>query len=206
MKSKGYTLDAIAEHIAALYGIQKTDILSKGRQKTIVEARSLFCFIAAHCLGTTITDCARLTGMVPSAISYAVIWGKKIAEEKEISLHVAYYAVKSISSVGKDFVMVRTKRDIFDALERNAAQLRLLGVRRIGLFGSFLRGEQNEESDIDFLVEFEPSQKTFDNFIGVSMLLEDDLGCRVELVTPESLSPYLGPHILREVENVSLVA
>lgn len=102
--------------------------------------------------------------------------------------------------------MVRTKRDIFDALERNAAQLRLLGVRRIGLFGSFLRGEQNEESDIDFLVEFEPSQKTFDNFIGVSMLLEDVLGCRVELVTPESLSPYLGPYILREVENVSLVA
>lgn len=79
-------------------------------------------------------------------------------------------------------------------------------MRRIGLFGSFLRGEQHEGSDIDFLVEFDPSQKTFDNFIGVSILLEEVLQRRVELVTLESLSPYLGPHILREVENVSLVA
>jgi hypothetical protein len=84
LKSKGYTLDTIAEHIANLYGIQKTDILSKGRQKTTVEARSLFCFLAAHYLGTSITDCARLTSMAPSAISYAVIRGKKIAEEKEL--------------------------------------------------------------------------------------------------------------------------
>lgn len=84
MKNKGYTLDSIAEHIAALYGIQRTDILSKGRQKTTVEARSLFCFLASHYLGTSITDLARITSMAPSAISYAVIRGKKIAEEKEL--------------------------------------------------------------------------------------------------------------------------
>ena len=86
MKSKGYTLDAIAEQSAALYGIPKTDILSKGRQKRTVEARSLFCFLAAHYLGTTITDLARRIGMVPSAISYAIIRGKKIAEERELPL------------------------------------------------------------------------------------------------------------------------
>ncbi len=84
MKSKGYTLDTIVEHIAALYDMKKTDILSKGRQKTTVEARSLFCFLTVHYLGTTITDLARLTGMAPSAISYAVIRGKKTAEEKEL--------------------------------------------------------------------------------------------------------------------------
>jgi len=83
MKSKGYTLDTIVEHIAALYGIQKTDILSKGRQKITVAARSLFCFLASRYLGTTITELARLTGMAPSAISYAVIRGKKTAEEKK---------------------------------------------------------------------------------------------------------------------------
>jgi REP element-mobilizing transposase RayT len=84
IKSKGYTLDVLAEQIAALYSIQKPDMLSKGRQKTIVEARSLFCFLSAHYLGTTITDLARLTGMAPSAISYSVSRGMKTAEEKKL--------------------------------------------------------------------------------------------------------------------------
>lgn len=47
---------------------------------------------------------------------------------------------------------------------------------------------------------------TFDNFMEVSFLLEDLLGRKVELVTPESLSPYIGPHILREVESVDIAA
>jgi predicted nucleotidyltransferase len=102
--------------------------------------------------------------------------------------------------------MVRTKHDIFNVLQRNAAQLRLLGVIRIGLFGSFVRGDQHQGSDIDFLVEFEPSKKTFDNFYELSVFLEEILQRKVEIVTPESLSPYLGPHILREVEDAALVA
>ena len=102
--------------------------------------------------------------------------------------------------------MVRTKEDIFNALEKNGAYLKALGVRRIGLFGSFLKGSQRKDSDIDFLVEFEPLQKTFDNFMKLSLFLEELLQHRIELVTPESLSPYLGPHILREVEDAALVA
>ena len=70
------------------------------------------------------------------------------------------------------------------------------------MFGSFVRGEQTDSSDIDILVEFEPARKTFDNFIRMAFLLEQLLGRRVELVTPEALSPYLKPHILREVEYV----
>jgi predicted nucleotidyltransferase len=50
------------------------------------------------------------------------------------------------------------------------------------------------------LVEFEPGQKTFDNFMRLAFLLEDVLGRPVEVVTAESLSPYLRPHIAREVE------
>ena len=63
-------------------------------------------------------------------------------------------------------------------------------------------GEGSDSSDIDILVEFEPERKTFDNFIRMAFLLEQLLGRRVELVTPEALSPYLKPHILREVEYV----
>ena len=61
------------------------------------------------------------------------------------------------------------------------------------------------ESD-PFLVEFEPGRKTFDSFMELSFLLEKMLKHRIELVTVESLSPYIGPHILKEVEYVALAA
>ncbi len=95
---------------------------------------------------------------------------------------------------------IQTKKDILAVIAANRARITALGVKRLGLFGSFLRGEQTAESDIDFLVEFEPGQKTFDNFIKLTFLLEGLLQRRVELITTEALSPYIGPHILEEVE------
>jgi len=74
------------------------------------------------------------------------------------------------------------------------------------LFGSFVRGQPRADSDVDLLVEFELGQRTFDHFMQLSFLLEDLLGRKVELVTPEALSPYIGPYILGEVEYVSLAA
>ena len=62
---------------------------------------------------------------------------------------------------------------------------------------------ENEQSDIDCLVEFEIDKKAFDNFIQLSFLLEDSLNRRVKLVTTESLGPYIGTHILKEVEYVT---
>jgi len=79
-------------------------------------------------------------------------------------------------------------------------------VKRPGLFGSYARNEQTAESDIDLLVEFDQAQKTFDNFIRLASLLENMLDHRVELVTMESLSPYIGPHIINEVEYVDLTS
>jgi len=102
--------------------------------------------------------------------------------------------------------MVRTKQDIMNALYENRSRLRDLGVRNIGLFGSFAREEQHSDSDIDLLVEFEPDRKTFDSFMGLSFFLEEVLQHRVEVVTVESLSPYLGPYILKEVEYATLSA
>jgi predicted nucleotidyltransferase len=66
-----------------------------------------------------------------------------------------------------------------------------------------VHGEQTDRSDVDILVEFEPGKKSFDNFMQLAFFLEDTLGRRVELVTPEALSPHIGPHILREVEYAS---
>lgn len=81
-----------------------------------------------------------------------------------------------------------------------------LGVKDVGLFGSFVTGNQTPESDVDILVEFEPERHSFDAFMDLSFFLEDLLGRRVELVTPEGLSPHIGPHILREVERVAIAA
>jgi predicted nucleotidyltransferase len=98
-----------------------------------------------------------------------------------------------------------TKQEIFDLLSQNQVRLKALGLKKLGLFGSFVRGEQHRESDIDILVEFAPGQKTFDNFIKLSFFLEEILQRKVELVTVESLSPYIGPHILKEVEYASFI-
>jgi hypothetical protein len=85
-------------------------------------------------------------------------------------------------------------------------ELSALGVLKIGIFGSFAREQQSETSDIDILIEFSPNNHTFDNFMEATFLLEKTMGRKVEVVTPESLSPFIGPHILREVEHVPLIA
>lgn len=100
--------------------------------------------------------------------------------------------------------IVRTKQDVLKILHQNRDRLKTLGVRKIGLFGSLVRGEQHRDSDIDLLVEFEAGQKTFDAFMELSFLLEEVFQRRIELVTVESLSPYIGPHILKEVEYAAL--
>jgi predicted nucleotidyltransferase len=96
-----------------------------------------------------------------------------------------------------------TKKKVLTIIQDNQDKIKTFGVKKLGLFGSFARQEQNVKSDVDLLVEFEQGKKTFDNFIQLSFLLEDLFNRRVELVTPEALNPYIGPHILKEVEYVS---
>ena len=101
---------------------------------------------------------------------------------------------------------VQSKEQILEGIHSVEKRIAALGVQRIGLFGSFATGKQTDASDIDVFVEFLPSQHTFDNFMELSFLLEDLFGRKVELVTPESLSPYIGPRILQEVEIVPFAA
>jgi predicted nucleotidyltransferase len=97
-----------------------------------------------------------------------------------------------------------TKEAIVNEIRRSRGRLTGLGVKAVGLFGSFVRGEARADSDVDLLVEFDAAKKNYDNFIDVCFLLEELLGRKVELVTKESLSPYIGPYILKEVEYVPL--
>jgi len=95
-----------------------------------------------------------------------------------------------------------TRDEAIDRLHAVEAEVRALGVRRLALFGSVLRNQARIDSDVDILVEFLEGEKTYDRFLALVDLLEDRLEHRVELVTTEALSPFLGPHILAEATDV----
>ena len=70
-------------------------------------------------------------------------------------------------------------------------------VKEIGIFGSYLRGEETEESDVDILVEF--YKPIGWEFIDFKEFLEEILGKEVDLVTVRALKPQLRDKILKEV-------
>jgi hypothetical protein len=73
------------------------------------------------------------------------------------------------------------------------------GVAKIGIFGSFVRGEERLDSDVDVLVMFRNGEKTFDNYMGTKFYLEDLFLRKVDLVTDAALKPLIREPILRDV-------
>ena len=71
-------------------------------------------------------------------------------------------------------------------------------VKEIGIFGSVVRGEDKETSDVDILVEFEEPIGLF-KFLELEEYLSDLIGRKVDLVSKKALKPRIGKHILREV-------
>ncbi|GCC10499.1 nucleotidyltransferase domain protein [archaeon] len=92
-----------------------------------------------------------------------------------------------------------TSEIILDKIEKNMGKIKEYGVKRIGLFGSYLKNEQKKESDIDILVEFEKDKKTFDSYMNLKFFLEDLFKCKVDLVIVEAIKPDLKPYILESV-------
>jgi len=92
--------------------------------------------------------------------------------------------------------MKRDTEQILKIVEANREKLKGFGVRRLGLFGSAVRSEASEESDLDFLVELEI--KTFDNYMDLKEFLEELFGCKVDLVMKDALKPRLREPILKE--------
>lgn len=81
------------------------------------------------------------------------------------------------------------RESILRKLEENLETIRGFGVRRLGIFGSYARGEQSEASDMDFLVEFE--KKTFRNYMGLKFFLEKLFERPCDLVIAEAVKPRL---------------
>ncbi len=88
------------------------------------------------------------------------------------------------------------------ALLRHKTELRRkFKVKTIGVFGSYVRGEQKRGSDVDVLVEFEEPVGLFE-FMRLEFYLSDLLGVKVDLVSKKALKPYIGEYIKREVVYV----
>jgi predicted nucleotidyltransferase len=88
-------------------------------------------------------------------------------------------------------------------LQAHLAELLALGARRLGVFGSFARGEARADSDVDVYVEFDEGKRTYDNFFALHELLENLLGRRVDLVTDKSLTETKASLILPTVRYVT---
>jgi predicted nucleotidyltransferase len=84
-------------------------------------------------------------------------------------------------------MVVMKRYEILDILKKNKSDISIFGVNNIGLFGSFVRNENTNKSDIDFLIEFETDKKSFDNFMNLSIFLEDLFNKKIDLLTRESL-------------------
>ena len=95
---------------------------------------------------------------------------------------------------------MKTKENILAILRSHKLELSKFGVQNIGLFGSYVRNEQSHTSDIDLLIDFEPGKENFDNYMAVYDIFEDIFqDQKIEVVTKNGLSKYIGPKILKEV-------
>ena len=74
-------------------------------------------------------------------------------------------------------------------------------IMNIGIFGSYVRNEQNEESDLDILVEFDEPISMF-KFVELEYYLEELIGIKIDLVSKKALKPVIGSYINSEVEYV----
>ena len=95
------------------------------------------------------------------------------------------------------------KIEILNKLKISKSDLNKFGVIRIGLFGSVIRNESNNDSDVDILIDFDSDSETFENYMNSCNFLETLFnGYKLDIVTEKGLSPYIGPYILKEVQYV----
>ncbi len=93
-----------------------------------------------------------------------------------------------------------TKIEILDYLISHKTELReKFGVIKIGLFGSFARDEQREDSDIDLAIEIEKDKKSLKNFFGLKRELETQFGKRIDLGIETALKPIVKAQVEKEI-------
>ncbi|MEL6270532.1 MAG: nucleotidyltransferase family protein [Chloroflexota bacterium] len=97
---------------------------------------------------------------------------------------------------------IQSANDILSFLQAHSEEQRAMGVKQIGLFGSYARGEQTPNSDVDFL--FSMDNMTWAGWMDVWNWLEDHLGLEVDLVPEKDLHDDLKPNVLAEVRYAEI--
>jgi predicted nucleotidyltransferase len=98
---------------------------------------------------------------------------------------------------------MKSKEEIIKTLQKNKDFIKQkYGVKYLALFGSFARGEQTDNSDIDILVEFYKEKKTFDNYMDLKFYLESLFKRKVDLITKKAIKPRLKKYIEKDLIDV----
>ena len=97
---------------------------------------------------------------------------------------------------------MKTFEEIKELLQKHKEEFReQYGLKGIGIFGSYIKGEQKEKSDLDILIELD-KPIGFVRFMRFESALSQLVGVRVEMVTRKALKPHIGKRILQEVKYV----
>ena len=98
-----------------------------------------------------------------------------------------------------------TKQEIFQTIIDNKETIKSFGIIEIGLFGSYVRGEQTEESDIDILVDYSKGEMDYFKFFNfcemINSLFNEN---KIDVITKNGLSEFICPYILKEVEYAQI--
>ena len=94
-----------------------------------------------------------------------------------------------------------TREQAINLLRENLETIKGFGVRRIGLFGSVVRNEISENSDIDIVVEFEKGRGGIEEFADLCDYLENLFGREIDILTPYGIESIRIPYIKREIKN-----
>ena len=86
LKARGYDLDALAEHVEEIFGMEPGDIYSPGKYKRLIKPRSVFCYWAVRELGETATSLAKGLSLTQAGVSKSVLRGEKIVKEMNLKL------------------------------------------------------------------------------------------------------------------------
>jgi predicted nucleotidyltransferase len=108
--------------------------------------------------------------------------------------HIAYYPGQGDCAMKISKTLSNKREEI---LRITAAH----GANNLRLFGSVSRGEATENSDVDILVKLEPGRTLLD-IVAIKQDLEDLLGCKVDVVTEDAVSPYIREQILKDAVNL----
>ncbi len=93
-----------------------------------------------------------------------------------------------------------TKDEVLSYLRENKKQFYLkYGIQKIGLFGSYARDEQRDDSDVDIVIKMQSSKKNLRAFFGFKRELEEKLGKKVDVGTQESIKPIVQKYIEKEI-------